>query len=95
MMADRGLTYAVAALGASVLLAGGAVAEPSWQNYAQRCQPRELAGPAMRDPCEAPPAVFGLAGPQVLSRNQAIDVETTGSIGDATWRDREAERSPM
>jgi hypothetical protein len=31
----------------------------------------------------------------VLNRNQALDVETTGSIGDAGRSGRETPRSPM
>ena len=97
MMADRGLKYAVAALGFSVLLAGGALAEPSWQGYAPRCQTAELAAEAtMQDPCEGQLAAFGLAGPRVLSRSQALDVETTGSIsGDARRNTGDDERSPL
>jgi len=81
MMADRGLKYAVAALGVSVLLAGGAGADEIWQRYAPRCQPAELTQPGMTSPCEQRLAVFGLGGPQVLGRDQGIDVEATGSIG--------------
>jgi hypothetical protein len=81
MMADRGLKYAVAALGASVLLAGGAGADEIWQRYAPRCQPAEVAQPALADPCEQQLAIFGLRGPQVLGRDQGLDVEATGSIG--------------
>lgn len=83
-MADRGLKYAVAALGLSVMLTGSALAEQSWQGYAPRCQTTELANQPIQDPCEGQLAMFGIAGPTVLSRNQSLDVETTGSIkGDA------------
>ena len=97
MMADRGLKYAVVTLGVSVLLAGGAVAEQSWQGYAPRCQTTELAAQsAMANPCEEQLATFGLGGPQVLSRTQTFDVETTGSIkGDAPRKSGESVRAPM
>jgi hypothetical protein len=81
MMADRGLKYAVAALGFSALFSGGALAAEMWQGYAPRCQTTELAASsAMANPCQEQVAIFGLAGPQVLSRNQFMDVEATGSI---------------
>ena len=97
MMADRGLKYALVTLGVSVLLAGGAVADQSWQGYAPRCQTTELAAQsAMANPCEEQRATFGLAGPQVLSRTQSLDVETTGSIkGDASRKNGEGARAPM
>jgi hypothetical protein len=97
MMADRGLVQVVAGIGFSVLLAGGAVAQPSWQNYAPRCQTQELAGqPAMIDPCEEQLAMFGLSGPQVLSPNHSFDVETTGSInGDRPRNTGENGREPL
>ena len=83
-MADRGLKHTVAALGVSLGvsfgLTGGALAEQSWQGFAPRCQTTELANQAMQDPCEGQLAVFGFAGPTVLSRVQSLDVETTGSI---------------
>ena len=87
-MADRGLKHAVTALGFSLgvsfgfsaLLTGGALAEQSWQGYAPRCQTAELAQEGMQDPCEGQLAMFGIAGPTVLNRNQSLDVETTGSI---------------
>jgi hypothetical protein len=94
MMADRGLKYVVAAFGLSVL-AGGALAEQSWQGYTPRCQPPELAAPS-DDPCAAQVAVFGLSGPTVLSHNQPLDVETTGSITtDRKPAETESSRSPM
>ena len=97
MMADRGLKHAVAAAGVSVLLTGGAVAEQSWQAYAPRCQPTEVAAAqAMSNPCEQQLAVFGLTGPQVLGRNQGIDVETTGSIdGESRRNAGENARAPL
>ena len=97
MMADRGLKYAVAALGVSVLLGSGALASEVWQGYAPRCQPTGVdAGEAMSNPCEQQLAVFGLTGPQVLGRNQGIDVETTGSIdGDSRRNTSEDTRAPL
>ncbi len=97
MMADRGLKYAVAALGVSVLLGSGARAGEVWQGYAPRCQPTEIAAAhATGHPCEQQLAVFGLAGPQVLSRNQGMDVEATGSInGDARRNTTENSRTPL
>ena len=96
-MADRGLKHAVAALGVSLgsaLLAGGALAEETWQGYAPRCQTKELATQVMQDPCEGQLAMFGIAGPTVLNRNQSLDVETTGSIkGDA--RSSGSENAPL
>ena len=95
-MADRGLTYAVMTLGVSVLLAGGAVAEQTWQGYAPRCQTTELAAQsAMADPCEDQLATFGLTGPQVLSRSHSLDVETTGSIKSDGRSITEGARAPM
>jgi|ERR687893_619220 hypothetical protein len=97
MMADRGLKYVAAALGWSVLVVGGAVAEQSWQAYAPRCQPTEVAaGQAMSNPCEQQLAIFGLTGPQVLGRNQSLDVEATGSIeGDVRRNTSENARAPL
>ena len=97
MMADRGLTYAVVTLGVSVLRAGGAVAEQTWQGYAPRCQTTELAAQsAMANPCEDQLATFGLKGPQVLSRTQTLDVETTGSIkSEGRSKTGEGARAPM
>ena len=96
-MADRGLKYAVATLGFSVLLTGGALADQMWQGYAPRCQTTELAAAsAMANPCQEQLAVFGLAGPQVLNGARGIDVETTGSIKADTRRGAsEAARAPM
>ncbi len=97
MMADRGLKYAVAALGVSVLLGSGALAGEVWQGYAPRCQPTEIAArQAMSNPCEQQLAVFGLTGPQVLSRNQGMDVEATGSIDrDSRRNTTENSRAPL
>jgi hypothetical protein len=95
MMADRGFKYAVAALGVSVLLTGGAVAAEVWQGYAPRCQPTELAQPGTVDPCEQQLAVFGIGGPQVLGRNQGLDVEATGSIDDSRRNATDRARAPM
>ncbi len=95
MMADRGVMVAAAALGLSVLVAGGARAEQIWQGYAPRCQTAELAAdPALRDPCQEQIAVFGPKGPMVLSRGQGIDVEATGSI-DKAPRDGRDSRSKL
>lgn len=96
MMADRGLKYAIAALGASVLLAGGAGADEIWQRYAPRCQPAEVAQPALADPCEQQLAIFGLRGPQVLGRDQGFDVEATGSIDSDSRRNmKDSSRAPL
>lgn len=96
MMADRGLKYAVAALGASVLLAGPVVAEQSWQGFAPRCQTSELASQPLADPCGMQVAVFGFSGPEVLSDAQGLDVEATGSIKEDPRRDtNESPRAPM
>jgi hypothetical protein len=97
MMADRGLKYAVATLGFSALLTGGALAGEMWQGYAPRCQTTELAAQsAMANPCQEQVAIFGLAGPQVLSRTQFMDVEATGSITRSPRQDSgDAARSRM
>jgi hypothetical protein len=95
MMADRGLKTMVAALGLALLASGGALAEQSWQGYAPRCQPSELAPQSAGDPCVGQMAVFGIAGPTVLSRSRGFDVETTGSIGDRQEPRRESARAPM
>ena len=47
--------------------------------FAPRCLTDELQAFAATDPCESPPAVFGLRGPTVVAMN-AADVETTGSV---------------
>ena len=97
-MADRGLKYVAAALGLSVLASGGALAEQTWQGYAPRCQTSELAPqPAVGNPCEGQMAIFGIAGPTVLSRSHGLDVEATGSIaGDRQEQQRsESARAPM
>ncbi len=94
MMADRGLKF-MAALGVFVLAGGGALAEQSWQGYAPRCQPSELAS-AAGDPCAGQMAIFGIAGPTVLSRSAGFDVDTTGSIaGDRQEPTSERARAPM
>jgi hypothetical protein len=96
MKLDRALGHAVAALGLSLLATGGALADQSWQGYAPRCQPTELASEAaLRDPCEAPVATFGLNGPTVLSRNDSVDVHSTGSIESDARRGRQGTRSPL
>jgi hypothetical protein len=96
MKLDRAFGYAVAALGLSLLAPGGALAEQSWQGYAPRCQPTELASDvALRDPCEMPVATFGLRGPMVLGRSDSIDVHSTGSIDRDGQRDRNGSRSPL
>jgi hypothetical protein len=95
MKIDRAMGCAAAALGLSLLVTSGASADETWQRYAPRCQPTELAGDAAsRDPCEAPLATFGLSGPTVLSRNDSVDVQTTGSI-DSNARTRSEPRSPL
>ena len=96
MKIDRAMGYAAAALGLSLLVTSGASADETWQRYAPRCQPTELAGnAASRDPCEAPLATFGLSGPTVLSHNDSVDVQTTGSINSDTGRTRSEPRSPL
>jgi hypothetical protein len=91
-----------AALALPLLVAGNAAAdqiwqseqtwprEQTWQSYAPRCQPTELArDAALRDPCEMSVAIFGVAGPTVLSRADGLDVQSTGSIT------RNEPRSPL
>jgi hypothetical protein len=96
MKIDRAMGCAVAALGLSLLGTSGASADESWQRYAPRCQPTELArDAAWRDPCEAPLAMFGLSGPTVLSRSDSVDVQTTGSIDGDARRTRTDTRSPL
>jgi len=97
MMADRGLKFAVATLGFSALLTGGALAGEMWQGYAPRCQTTELAASsAMANPCQEQVAIFGLAGPQVLNRTQFMDVEATGSINRTTRPNSDdTARAPM
>ena len=98
MMADRGLRYAGAALGAFILLAGPALAEQSWQGFAPRCQTSELAAQPLPDPCGMQVAVFGLGGPEVLSGAQDLDVQTTGSIKEDArggMNEGETPRAPM
>jgi hypothetical protein len=88
--------FAVAVLAFPMVMAGVAAAdqtdqtdqtdqawlsEQSWRGYAPRCQPSELArDAALRDPCEMSVAIFGVAGPTVLSRADGLDVQSTGSI---------------
>ena len=96
MKVYRAMGCAVAALGLSLLASGAASAEESWPRYAPRCQPAELARDvASRDPCEAPLATFGLSGPTVLSRNEGIDVQATGSINGETRGARSDARSKL
>lgn len=81
MRMDHALRGAVAALGLSLLATGVARADETWQGYAPRCQPMELARDVdLQDPCEMPVATFGITGPTVLSRNESLDVQSTGSI---------------
>ena len=96
MMINRAMGCAVTALGLSLLMTGNGFADESWQGYAPRCQPTELArDTALRDPCEAQLATFGLSGPTVLGRNASIDVQTTGSIDSDARRSRSDTRSPL
>jgi hypothetical protein len=96
MMADRGIKYAVAALGVSVLLTGGVAAEEIWQGYAPRCQPTEVAErQGMTNPCQQQLAVFGLSGPQVFGRDHGMDVEATGSINEDSRRSSEDAGAPQ
>ncbi len=95
MKVDRALGCAVAALGLSVTMSGYAQADQIWTGYAPRCQTSELTSEA-RDPCSAQVATFGLAGPTVLSRNDGIEVDTTGCIDvDARRGARDRARSPL
>ncbi len=90
------LSCAGAALGLSLLVTGDALAEQSWQGYAPRCQPTELArDAAWQDPCEAPVATFGLSGPTVLSQHEGFDVQSTGSIDRERSGSRNELRSPL
>ena len=96
MMIDRAMVCAAAALGLSLLGTSGASADETWQRYAPRCQPTELANDvASRDPCEAPLATFGLTGPTVLSRTDNVDVQTTGSIDSDARSTRTDARSRL
>jgi len=96
MKLNRALGYAVAALGLLLMLPEGALADESWQGYAPRCQPTELASDAaLRDPCEMQVATFGLRGPMVLGRSDSIDVHSTGSIDRDAQRGRNGSRSPL
>ena len=96
MKINPAMISAVAALGLSLSLTSGASADETWQRYAPRCQPTELADDAAsRDPCEAPLATFGLSGPTVLSHNDSIDVQTTGSIDSNARSTRTNARSPL
>ncbi len=96
MRMDYALSCAVAALGLSLVMTGHARADQSWQGYAPRCQPPELArDAALRDPCEMPVATFGVAGPTVLSRTENLDVQSTGSIDRDNRGARNESRSPL
>ena len=96
MKVDRAMGCAVAALGLSLLVSGNASAEESWPRYAPRCQPTEMARDVgSPDPCEAPLAMFGLSGPTVLSRNDSIDVQATGSINSDGRGERSDSRSRL
>lgn len=71
---------ALALCGASLILAGAALAQTFPQSYAQRCVPDALrAGPAPQDPCRLQIAHFGLAGPMVIG-SRMVDVDATGSV---------------
>ncbi len=62
-------------------LADQTAVNQTWQGFAARCQPTELTRDlALRDPCEMSVAIFGVAGPTVLSRLDGLDVQSTGSI---------------
>ncbi len=90
------VSCAVTTLGLSLAAIGAASADQSWQGYAPRCQPAELAREAAwRDPCEAPVATFGVSGPTVLSRSESLDVQSTGSIDRDTRGPRSEGRSPL
>jgi hypothetical protein len=93
MKSIHALGFAVAVLAFPMVVAGDGAAdqtdqtdqawqsEQTWQGYAPRCQPTELArDAALRDPCEMSVAIFGVAGPTVLSRADGLDVQSTGSI---------------
>lgn len=92
MKSIHALGFAVAVLAFPMVVAGAAAdqtdqtdrawqSEQTWQGYAPRCQPTELArDAALRDPCEMSVAIFGVAGPTVLSRADGLDVQSTGSI---------------
>jgi hypothetical protein len=96
MKLDHALSCAVAALGLSLLVTSDAVADQTWQGYAPRCQPTELArDAALRDPCEWPVATFGVSGPTVLSRSENLDVQSTGSIDRDTRGAQNSPRSPL
>lgn len=84
-MKRRFSTLGFAAFGASLGLAGVALAQSFPTHFAQRCIPDQLRlGPAPQDPCGLQIAHFGLKGPAVIG-SRPIDVESTGSIdrGDA------------
>jgi hypothetical protein len=96
MKLDHAVSCALAGLGLSLLVTSDALADQSWQGYAPRCQPAELArDAASRDPCETPVATFGLAGPTVLSRSDSLDVQSTGSIDRDERGSRSDARSPL
>jgi hypothetical protein len=96
MKMNRAMVCAAAALGLALSLPSGASADETWQRYAPRCQPTELAdAAASRDPCEAPLATFGLSGPTVLSHNDSVDVQTTGSIDSNARSTQTDARSPL
>jgi hypothetical protein len=96
MKLNYALSCAGAALGLSLLVTSGALADESWHGYAPRCQPTESAREsAWQNPCEAPVATFGLAGPTVLSQNESLDVQSTGSIRRDTSGSRSEPRSPL
>lgn len=85
-MKRRFSTLGFAVFGASIGLAGVAIAQSFPTNFAQRCVPDELrvAG-ATQDPCGFQVAHFGLRGPTVIGR--MLDVETTGSVAPAEPRE--------
>lgn len=82
-MKRRFSTVGFAVLGASIGLAGAALAQSFPTNFAQRCMPDALrvAG-APQDPCGFQIAHFGLNGPTVIG-GRMLDVETTGSLAPA------------
>lgn len=90
-MKRRFSTIGFVAFGASIVLAGVALAQSFSTNFAQRCAPDELLAPsAPPDPCGLQVAHFGLNGPAVIGSRMGsamLDVETTGSVTPAAPRD--------
>lgn len=80
-MKRRFSTVGFAVFGASLGLAGVALAQSFPTHFAQRCIPDQLrVGPAPQDPCGLQIAHFGLKGPAVIG-SRMVDVEVTGSVG--------------